>query len=257
VQSVYPLRNHGGALKLTTALYFTPSGRSIHRQALNAAADDDSDTPSESATTPGPAPAFRTRSGRTVYGGGGITPDIIVAPDSLAQLARAAEDRRLAFRFAGRWTATHGVRTPSDAAAFDAFVAELHGAGLGTSAAELEASRPALQAALAREFAAALRRRGRCRPGLARLSDPVFHKALDAGSAGRGSRAPFFAGPPDPPSPRDALGMPFAYLCDFDGTHRLARDIGAAFAERFSPRARRGACRCSTNGSPAASAIAS
>jgi len=31
VQSVFPLKGTPGALKLTTALYYTPSGRSIHR----------------------------------------------------------------------------------------------------------------------------------------------------------------------------------------------------------------------------------
>ncbi len=39
VQSVFPLRDQGAALKLTTALYYTPSGRSIHRVARDTLED--------------------------------------------------------------------------------------------------------------------------------------------------------------------------------------------------------------------------
>ena len=67
-QSVIPFGLEGG-LKITTARWFTPAGRSITRKQP---ADDETD---------GPLPAvrerFRTDAGRTVYGGGGITPDVI------------------------------------------------------------------------------------------------------------------------------------------------------------------------------------
>src|SRR5439155_21594290 len=49
VQSVIELPGQGGALKLTTARYYTPSGRSIHRDSWSHAIGeddaDDSDTP--------------------------------------------------------------------------------------------------------------------------------------------------------------------------------------------------------------------
>jgi carboxyl-terminal processing protease len=72
-----------GALKLTTSLWFTPVGRSISirqrpsdgRQA-RAGADDDSVT-SELDSMVAKRAAFRTDKGRVVYGGGGITPDVI------------------------------------------------------------------------------------------------------------------------------------------------------------------------------------
>ncbi|HJU90590.1 MAG TPA: S41 family peptidase [Gemmatimonadaceae bacterium] len=88
-QSVLRLSD-GGALKLTTARWFTPSGRSIARPSF-----DDSDDGADGAPPPeGEQPLserekFRTDAGRTVYGGGGITPDLIVgAPDSVpAELA--------------------------------------------------------------------------------------------------------------------------------------------------------------------------
>jgi carboxyl-terminal processing protease len=89
-QSVFRLVDSASALKLTTARWFTPSGRSIQKaQPPSAAGDDDDDSAAGNA-----APAadsgtelplskrepFRTDDGRVVYGGGGITPDLLVAP---------------------------------------------------------------------------------------------------------------------------------------------------------------------------------
>lgn len=72
-QSVISFGPQGG-LKITTARWFTPAGRSIAKK-LPA---DDGDNPSP----PPPRERFRTDAGRTVYGGGGITPDVI-AGDSI------------------------------------------------------------------------------------------------------------------------------------------------------------------------------
>jgi carboxyl-terminal processing protease len=89
-QSVLRLSD-GGALKLTTARWFTPAGRSIAR---SAAEDSDDAGDRRVAAAAGEQPLserekFRTDAGRTVYGGGGITPDVIVGgPDSVpAELA--------------------------------------------------------------------------------------------------------------------------------------------------------------------------
>jgi len=62
----------GGALKLTIALWYTPSGRSINR-----ARTDGSDAPPDTA----PRPRYKTDDGRTVLGGGGITPDVVIPID--------------------------------------------------------------------------------------------------------------------------------------------------------------------------------
>jgi carboxyl-terminal processing protease len=78
-QNVFPL-NNGGAVKLTTALWFTPSGRSINRQ--RPGTDGISVLPIDSADTT-KRPQFKTDAGRTVLGGGGITPDVIVTPPGL------------------------------------------------------------------------------------------------------------------------------------------------------------------------------
>src|SRR5262249_7785004 len=121
VQRVYPLRGVDAAVKLTTALYYTPSGRSIHRRVTPAAIDDESadDEDGDSAAAAPPRdsassrPVFHTAAGRRVLGGGGITPDIDVTADSLVAPVAEVERRALAFRFANRWANAH-PETKSD-----------------------------------------------------------------------------------------------------------------------------------------------
>jgi carboxyl-terminal processing protease len=73
-QTLYPISG-GSALKLTTAKWFTPAGRSISKP--SAAADDDGDD-DKAAPTPAKPEQFKTDGGRTVFGGGGIIPDVAV-----------------------------------------------------------------------------------------------------------------------------------------------------------------------------------
>ena len=69
-QSIIPLADVGG-LKITTARWFTPSGRSISKR-LDRDEEDFSSPPAKKEER-----SYRTVSGRTVYDGGGITPDVI------------------------------------------------------------------------------------------------------------------------------------------------------------------------------------
>lgn len=84
-QSVFPLGEDDGALKLTTARWYTPSGRSIQKQSPDSADEsDDSLAALAAPDTVAEKPlsrreAYKTDDGRLVYGGGGITPDLIVA----------------------------------------------------------------------------------------------------------------------------------------------------------------------------------
>ncbi|HTS68461.1 MAG TPA: S41 family peptidase [Terriglobia bacterium] len=73
VQTVYQLSEHTG-LALTTAHYYTPSGRLIQRQYENVSLYDYYYHPE--LTKPAHAEVRLTDGGREVYGGGGITPDI-------------------------------------------------------------------------------------------------------------------------------------------------------------------------------------
>ncbi len=89
VQTVYPLSENTG-LALTTAKYYTPSGRLIQRDYNNVSLYDyyysraEEDNPNTNANTSTATTTSKevklTDSGRTMYGGGGITPDVKVAP---------------------------------------------------------------------------------------------------------------------------------------------------------------------------------
>jgi carboxyl-terminal processing protease len=114
VQTVYRL-DETSALKLTTAKYYTPSGRSIHKDRHK----DDSDldltagdsTAAAAAPAPGLQPAspevprhekqqYKTDMGRTVYGGGGITPDVEMDQAPLTDYELALERDGALFSFA-------------------------------------------------------------------------------------------------------------------------------------------------------------
>lgn len=85
VQTVIPLlRGTAGALTLSTARYYTPSGRLIQRDYRHISAYDYRLGRSHENSR---RPAARTDGGRRVYGGGGIEPDISVPvrPDPLRQ----------------------------------------------------------------------------------------------------------------------------------------------------------------------------
>ncbi|HRS91172.1 MAG TPA: S41 family peptidase [Candidatus Marinimicrobia bacterium] len=87
VQRQYPLRD-GSAIRVTVARYYTPSGRLIQRP-YDGAIDDYYSTFNEEnrdsllaiEDSVEKRPKFSTVGGRTVYGGGGITPDYSVKYD--------------------------------------------------------------------------------------------------------------------------------------------------------------------------------
>jgi len=85
VQSIIPLE-HGAGLTLTSAKYFTPSGRLIQRDYSNGGFYDYythgvgvAGEPKEGTAKPA-GPEKKTDTGRAVYGGGGISPDESVGP---------------------------------------------------------------------------------------------------------------------------------------------------------------------------------
>jgi carboxyl-terminal processing protease len=80
VQSVFPL-SEGTGLALTTALYYTPSGRSIQKP-LDAARFE----LAAATEHPNTQKEFRTDKGRVVTGGGGIQPDMVVYPPATNRL---------------------------------------------------------------------------------------------------------------------------------------------------------------------------
>ena len=103
VQSVFPLTADAG-LALTTALYYTPSGRSIQKP-LDAAKFDLAATTAH----PNKEKEFHTDAGRMVTGGGGIVPDIVVYPAVPTRL-RAVLDASGSFTtFATEYLSKHKI----------------------------------------------------------------------------------------------------------------------------------------------------
>src|SRR6185436_4591897 len=85
VQSLYSLQG-GYHLKLTTGKWFTPSGRSIHRERKYVNGRYVEIHPDSLGADSIKRPTFKSDAGRIVYGGGGIRPDLRVADDTLSTL---------------------------------------------------------------------------------------------------------------------------------------------------------------------------
>lgn len=100
-QNVYPLSN-GGALRLTIARWYTPVGRSINRPPERLAEETENAEDRDVTLPDTVKPRFRTDAGRTVFGGGGITPDVVVGdtltPQPVQALARAMGKNLGAYR---------------------------------------------------------------------------------------------------------------------------------------------------------------
>lgn len=104
VQTVFEL-GPTKALKLTTARYYTPSGRSIHRERTrDGELVEDIDS---LAANPEIEHLYTTDGGRKVYGGGGIRPDLEIEPTLLSDFAVALERDALFFHFVNEWLIDH------------------------------------------------------------------------------------------------------------------------------------------------------
>ena len=130
VQTVFQL-SETEAVKLTTAKYYTPSGRSIHKDerdhphdenvtAMNDGgmeSDEMSTLDTDAATSEvkelrdaKDKPVYYTSSGRIVYGGGGITPDVEFEPREYTELMRRLERDGLGFSFAVEYLQGHEIK---------------------------------------------------------------------------------------------------------------------------------------------------
>jgi len=107
VQTVFPLSENTG-LALTTAHYYTPSGRLIQRDYSNISLYDYY-YGRESAENPSTAnrEVKLTDSGRTVYGGGGITPDVSIANVKSNHFEDTLLQHYAFFNFAKRYVVSH------------------------------------------------------------------------------------------------------------------------------------------------------
>ena len=152
-QSVFAVSS-GGGVRITTARWFTPSGRSIERPRTNQPVDDEA-----------PVDSFRTERGRRVAGGGGIVPDILAGDSALAPGEQALEDalgnRVIQFRDAmvdvainlrsrGAVRSRDFVVTPQ---MLDELWTAMRGRGFRFDRATFDGARPLVSSLLAREIA--------------------------------------------------------------------------------------------------------
>jgi carboxyl-terminal processing protease len=109
VQSVISFES-GKALKLTTAKYYTPSGRLIQKV--------DYFSPTQSVltedTTQAAPDSFATLHGRPVYGGGGISPDVFVPVPEPNRLGTELWRQGKFFDFVTEYRARHPNLTSAD-----------------------------------------------------------------------------------------------------------------------------------------------
>jgi carboxyl-terminal processing protease len=120
VQTVFPLSEHTG-LALTTARYYTPSGRLIQRDYNNVSLYDYYYRPENSPT---PHTDVRlTDGGREVYGGGGITPDVKYEDPKLTPAQEVLLQHNVFFGFAKYYLGIHKT-IPNDFQVTDAVLQE-------------------------------------------------------------------------------------------------------------------------------------
>jgi len=101
VQTVLPLSN-GAGLAITTAFYYTPSGRSIQHPLQDSALSDTFQRVADR-----DRPRYLTDHGRTVLGGGGIQPDIEVQPYLPNRLEEVIDNSASVTNFATQYLQSH------------------------------------------------------------------------------------------------------------------------------------------------------
>ncbi|MES1261057.1 MAG: S41 family peptidase, partial [Acidobacteriota bacterium] len=110
VQTVYPLIENTG-LTLTTAKYYTPSGRLIQRDYSNVSFFDYYYR--NNTATRNPSDVKMTDGGRTVYGGGGISPDEKFTPEKLTPLEIQLLSKFAFSEYTKHFFAIHKEKLPS------------------------------------------------------------------------------------------------------------------------------------------------
>ncbi len=108
---------YNSRLKLTTAKYYIPSNRCI--QAVEYDNGEPVDIPDEKRS------GFKTRNGRLVLDGGGITPDVKLEPKTYSEFSQTLLEQNIIFKYANQFVNEHdSIAKPKDFKFqdFDAFV---------------------------------------------------------------------------------------------------------------------------------------
>ena len=151
VQSVYTLQ-YGAGLALTTSKYYTPAGRNIQRDYTSVydyyLADETENGPEVPLAQ---REQFKTDTGRVVYGGGGITPDVMIKQPELARTTQLLEVRSGIFNYAVEYASKHPNLT-TDVQVTPAMVEELIHHAAAAEVAPEEDIRAVLQNEVDRKY---------------------------------------------------------------------------------------------------------
>jgi len=142
VQNVFPLVGNT-ALALTTAFYYTPSGRSIQKPLASGQLAIEQQHAE-----------FHTDSGRSVTGGGGIQPDSVVLPETPTRLRVALDSSGVITSFATEYIQNHKISekfdiTPAILEEFQVYAGQR---GIQPSVGEWSAERGWLQSRVKQEI---------------------------------------------------------------------------------------------------------
>ena len=181
VQTVFPLEDNTG-LALTTAHYYTPSGRLIQRDYSNISFLDY--YYGKHGETKNPLDVKSTDSGRTVYGGGGITPDQKYEAPKYNKFQTELLRKYSFFNFSAKWFgARNQAKLPKgwepDAAVINEFHEYLQKEIVAFTEAEWNENRTWIQQQLKREmYASGFSYEDSQRVAIE--TDPMVGKAIDA-----------------------------------------------------------------------------
>lgn len=106
---------YNSVLKLTTSKYYIPSGRCI--QGVEYENGQPKDIPDELRSK------FKTKNGRTVLDGGGVTPDMRILPEELGELTKALTEQHIIFNFVTQYVQGKDSISSPETFRFDDFMA--------------------------------------------------------------------------------------------------------------------------------------
>lgn len=157
VQQLIPLSNNNG-IKITTSYYYIKSGRCIHKMSndklLTGKEVTDEDLKKESEESHNQV--YYTSQGREVYGGGGVTPDIIIDNDLLSRFGVDLRRKNIFFNYAIDYLVDHNhqvsknpVITPE---IMTEFLAYAKAQGVSYTAADLDSTRAFIESSIKSEL---------------------------------------------------------------------------------------------------------